>query len=348
MIVIAFFILGALVIVIFPMVIPYLFAAFTVLNGLASREFMNNFHATVAGANIYFPDLLFAVSMILAAIGFFKGLFTGEFRSYSRTTKVSILLTIGYFIFFLGKFFAGYIDGLPVDSLIRRFALDTQCVYMFVPLFYLKREITLRRLIYFVVVLTLILPFAQPLLYGTQDQVSLEEGQGGTLRLGFGNANLILMLGALAFFVWERKLWLSALPLAGIAMLAQRSAYISIILSIVVLSFQKKRVMKFFKVTSLAGVLLVVALMVLQVLTSVPVVSKAAERLSLTFVETSTTKSRLVVIPMALEEFGKRPWVGYSYSEEYGLAKNQYIDHFSLTCFIRTILFCHRCCAAGL
>ena len=57
-------------------------------------------------------------------------------------------------------------------------------------------------------------------------------------------------------------MWLSALPMAGIAMLAQRSAFVSIALCILVLSFLKKKSMKFISLVGLAGMLLVATLVV--------------------------------------------------------------------------------------
>ena len=323
MTIIALFIAATLGIAIFPILIPYLLAIYTFINGIASRQFINDLKVTVAGTNIFFPDLLYAAGLVLALYGMLRLLFSGQLRRYAPLTKGALLIIICYFMFFTVKIIYGYFDGVPADSLVRRFALDTQCVYLFIPLFYLKQEKTLRKLLYFVVAITLLFPFAQPFLYGSADQVSLEAGQGGTLRLGFGNANLLLMLGVLALFVWERKMWLSALPLAGIAMLAQRSAFVSITLCIVVLSFMKKKSTRFIALVGIAGMLLLVALVLIQTTSSVPVVEKAAERFSETFKETGSTRARIDVIPQALEEFGKRPWVGYSYKKINELTKMQ-------------------------
>ena len=79
------------------------------------------------------------------------------------------------------------------------------------------------------------------------------------------------MLGVLALFVWERKMWLSALPLAGIAMLGQRSAFISLALCVMVLAIQKKKSFKFITLMGVAGMLLVAALVVIQSTLSIPV-----------------------------------------------------------------------------
>lgn len=330
MTIIVFFVVVVLGIMIFPMLIPYLLVSYMALDGVASRQLMyRDLKVSVGGANVFFPDLLYAAALLLTVYGLLRLFATGRLRSYAPQTKSVIFLTICYILFFTGKLFFGYFEGVPADSLVRRFALDTQCVYLFLPLFYLKQEKTLRRLLFFTVVLTLLFPLAQPFLYGSTDQISLEQGQGGTLRLGFGYANLLLMLGVLALFVWERKMWLSALPLAGIAMLAQRSGFISLTLCAMVIAIQKKKSIKFITLMGIAGALFVVALVVIQATSSVPVVDKAAERLFQTFEKTGSTKARMQVIPLALSEIGKRPIVGYSYHEIHSLKLKQADDAFS-------------------
>ena len=269
MAIVAFFVLAVFGIAIFPMLIPYLLTSYMVLDGIASRLFINNLKFTVGGFNIYFLDILYATTVLLAILGMLRLLIVGRLRTYTPSTRITILLVILYFTFFVGKLVNGYFEGVPTDSLVRRFALDTQFVYLFLPLFYLKGEKSLKHLLYYVVFLSLIFPLIQPFLYGSADQVALEQGQHGTLRLGFNYSNLLLMMGVLALFVWERKLWLSALPLAGIAMLAQRSAYVSITICIMVLAFLKKKSAKFIVLVSLIGLLMVAALVVIQAMSSV-------------------------------------------------------------------------------
>lgn len=325
----AFFILIVLGIAIFPMLVLYLLPGYMALDGIASRQFMYGLKVSVGGVNIFVLDLLYAAAVLLALMGIFRALVTGRLYRYAPATKIIMLLTVIYLFFFTGKLFHGYLQRVPLDALIRGFALDTQCIYLFLPLFYIKNEKVLNKLLYFVVVLTLLFPMAQPFLYGSADQVALAEGQGGTLRLGFGNANLLLMLGVLALFVWERKIWLSALPLAGIAMLAQRSAFVALTLCVMVLSIQKRKSMKFIALVGMAGAFLVAALMVIQTTSTVPVVDKAMERLSQTFEKTGTTKARIDVIPITFEEFSKRPWVGFSYKERYELQKSETTNAFA-------------------
>lgn len=323
------FIMAALSIMIFPMLIPYLLLSFMILNGVASRQFINDLKLTAGGTNIFFLDLLYAASLFLAFFGILRLLSSGRLRNYAPLSKTVILLIVFYFIFFTLKVINGYFDGVPADALVRRFALDTQCVYAFVPLIFLKQEKTLKRLLYFVLTTTVLFPIMQPFLYGSADQMALQAGQGGTLRLGSGNANLFLMLGVFALFVWERKLWLSALPLAGIVMLAQRSAFVSLTLCVMMLAFQKKKNIKFIMLMGGAGVLLVGALVVIQVTTSVPVVDKAMDRFSQTFEKTGSTKARMHVIPMAMSEFTKKPLVGYSYRDIKVMTLKQHTDAFS-------------------
>jgi len=322
MTVIAVFLLVVLGIAIFPMLIPYLLSGYMVLNGFASRSFINNLNISVGGANIFLPDLFFATAIFLTIAGVTRILITGRLRLLSSSTKVILFWVACYILFFMGKIIAGYIEGVPLDSMVRRFALDTQCIYLFVPLLYLKQEKTLRTLLYFIVLLSILFPLGQPFLYGTADQVSFEQGQG-TLRLGFGYANLLMMLGVLAFFVWENKIWLSSLPLAGIAMLAQRSAFISLALCIIFLTLKKKNNVKFISMLGASGLLLIATLFIIQTTMNIPVVDKAIERVSETFEYTGTTKARINVIPITFEQIGNKPWLGFSYKEIYTLQLQQ-------------------------
>ncbi len=328
MTIIVFFLLIVLGILFFPMLIPFLLTGYMALDGLASRNFIYHLNVSVGGTNIFLLDLLYAAAIFLTAFGFMRLVSSGKLKRYAPLTKTAMILVLLYFVFFFAKLVSGYFDGVPADSLIRRFSGETQCVYMFVPLFFIKEERMLQRLLYFVLLLTLLFPLFQPLLYGSADQIYLSKGQG-TLRLGFGNANLLLMLGVLILFVWERKLWLSAIPLAGVAMLAQRSAFIALTLCVMVLSFQKKKSTKFIALIGLAGMLFVAALVVIQATTSIPVVDKAVERFSQTFKSTGTTTARLNVIPMAMEQFAKRPLAGFSYHETHVLKQMQDEDAFA-------------------
>lgn len=329
MTIIVLFIVAVLGIMVFPMLIPYLLLSFMAVDGIASREFINGLHASVRGVNIYFPDLLYAAVAFLAIFGLFRLLVAGRLRMYAPLTKTAIFLVVCYFMFFAAKMVNGYFDGVPAQTLVRHFAIDSTCIYFFIPLFYMKQEKSLKQLLFFVVLITLIFPLVQPFLYGSADQMALEKGQGGTLRLGAGNGNVILMLGVLALFVWDRKIWLSALPMAGIAMLAQRSAFVALAVCIMVLSFQKKKSIKFISLSALAGALLVGALVIIQATTSVPVVDKAADRFAQTFENTGTTEARIEVIPVSLHAFTERPFVGFSYSDLYAFEQKQTFDAFS-------------------
>jgi O-antigen ligase len=323
---IAFFVIALAGVLIFPMLIPFLLIGFVALEGIASNQFMHGFKFTVGGTNIFFIDLLYAASLLLLVFGLRRLISSGVRGSL---TKLVILLIASYFLFFVFKAAFGLLDGVPKDTLVRQFATDTQCVFFFIPYLYLKNQKALVRLLYFTVVLSCLFPLAQPFLYGTQDQLALQAGQGGTLRLGSGGANILLMLGVLGIFTWEKKLALVVLPLAGMAMLAQRSAFIAIILSGFLIGVLKRRIGKTIGIFFVIGVLLVAALTIVQITTSIPVIDKATERLSQTFEKTNTTAARIDVIPMALGEFKKRPISGFSYRDIQALTIKQNEDAFS-------------------
>ncbi len=296
------------------------------MSGLASQAFMREFKISVGSVNIYFLDLLYSAALILAVFGLLKVLLSGRIFQANRYLKAAVFICLLFFVFFLSKSILGFFSGVSPDTLVRRFAMDTQFVYMFIPLIYLRKEAHLKSLLTFIVLLSLLFPLFQPFLYGGADQVALEAGQGGTLRLGGGYTNLLLMLAVLAFVVWEKKVWLSVLPLAGIAMLAQRSAFLALAICVFVIAIMKRMSVKFFGLLAVIGVGMIAVLFVIQLFFSVPVVSKAAERFSQTFEKTGTTEARIGVIPIAFNEFVHRPIAGLSYRELYDLEQVQHTD----------------------
>lgn len=329
MLIILFFILALLGIILFKMLIPYLLLGYMVFDGFSSRDFIHNFRITVGSINIYFSDLLYAATALLAVFGLIS-IFAGKSHGkLSKPTTITLVLVICYVLFFFVKLVSGYLDQVPLDFLIRRFSNDTQCLYLFIPLCFVKKEKQLKSLLMFVILVSLLFPFGQPFLFGSADQVMLLKGQG-TLRLGFGDANLFLALGTLAFFSWQRKTWLSAIPLAGIAMLTHRSAYIAITMAIVSVSFLRKKKAKTLVIMGFAGVVAIIILIGIEKTTDMPIFEKTMGRFSETFETTGTTKARLGILPLAIDEFVQRPLTGLSY---YEINKLQKLEEVSVKAF---------------
>jgi O-antigen ligase len=196
------------------------------------------------------------------------------------------------------------------------FSDDVQCVYFFLPLLFLKNEIQLKRLLYFLIFISLIFPFGQLLMVGSQDYEILLKGQG-TLRLGYGESAVFLAFAVIAFFTWERKMIAAILPAAGIVMLAHRSAFIGIVVSLVSQSILKGKKLKTNIFLGLIGILVVGVLFIVQETTSIKVFDKGIERAEQTFESTGTTLARMSSISQAFDVLVEHPIFGVGYGDLY-------------------------------
>lgn len=292
-----------------PAVIPYFALIYLFIIGIAGPSIVDNLKVSIGPVNILPLDLFFAFSFVASLVFLVK-----KMQVSASETKVSAWLVLLFVAFFVGKLINGFFSGMPLDRLIRFFMGDAQAIYFFLPLAIYKNKSQLKSLIRFTVVLSLIFPLCQPFLIHTEITKNILREQG-TLRLGFGDANVILGYGVIALFAWEYKKYLSFLPLAGIMMLAHRSAYIAIVLGLLALSFVKGKKIKTLMLMGMAGALVIGMLAVLQSFTNINILDKNLSRASETFQSTGTTTSRIGVFPIAVEEFVKRPLTGMDYKE---------------------------------
>ncbi len=309
----------------FPAIVAYLLLAYSLLNGLASRRFMADFKFTLGGINVFPLDFLFGAMAFLILIHLFKRL-TGFVRPrvVSSEGKVATWMVSVYFVFLIGKLIAGYFGGVPLQALIRMFGGDAQCLYFFLPLFFIKNEGQLRALLYTVIAIAMVFPFGQLYLAasGSADIEYILQGQG-TYRLGHGDFNAFLAISAIAMFAWERKVAFSALPLSGIIMLAHRSAYIGFVLSLFSLSLMKGKRLRAILTYAIAGTLVVAILMVAQETVSSKIIASSLKRIDQTFQATSTTVSRWGVIGDVFEVLNDNPLFGLGYSGAYALREKE-------------------------
>ncbi|MDT4330074.1 O-antigen ligase family protein [Methylomonas sp. MED-D] len=315
MIEIAIFFVVAVFLFLMPTAIPYLALLYLFINGLASREFVGSLKFTLGSVNILPLDLLYAVSVVFMMIFFVKKFFlkTAVYRD-SAEANVVIFLIVLYFLFYMGKLVNGFLSNVPLDSLVRMFMSDTQQVYFFLPLAIYSIGSQFKRLTVVVIVLSICFPLYQPFLYGSKDTMTALRGQD-TLRLGFGDGNVLLGLGAIALFCWEYKKYLTFLPLSGILMLGHRSAFISIALAFSALSFFKGNKIKNLVLIGLSGVLMLAALTAMQSFANINMLDKLISRVEQTFEPTKTTMVRAAVITTVIEEVDKRPFTGLEYRE---------------------------------
>jgi len=303
------------IVVLRPTLIAYLGLLYLFIDGLASRSFVNNLKVTLGNANIFALDLLYALSAIFALKFIIKIIVNKEFKiNNTSETKLTSMFVVFFLALFFGKLINGFLDNLPLDSLLRMFMTDTQVIYFFLPLVIYKTNSQLKNLIVFTAILSLIFPLYQPFLINSEDTKVALKGQD-TLRLGYGDGNILLGLGTAALLSWEYKKYLTFLPLSGILMLGHRSSFIAIAFSFMAISFFKGKKIQTFALMGLAGVLVIVGLTALQSFTNINMLDKLLSRVEQTFEPTKTTVVRAYVITTVIEELEKRPYTGLGYQE---------------------------------
>lgn len=298
-----------------PSIIPYLALLYLFALGLIGREAIDFFKVSLGHVNVFPLDLLYVLASIYSLVYLIKSIFNAGFKKLIAQETMRTTVFIWLFIFFyIGKLVNGFFNSMPLDTLVRLFMTDTQVLYFFLPLVMYRDVSQLKRLIRFAVTLSLIFPLCQPLLTHTEMTLRIMKGQG-TFRLGYGDANILLSFGVIALFCWEYKKYLASLPLAGILMLAHRSAYIAIVLSVMAVSFLKGKNIKNIMMLGVAGLLVIGMLAALQEFTNINLLDKNLNRAGETFKATGTTKARVNVIVIAIDEFQKRPFTGLGYKE---------------------------------
>ena len=307
-----------LLIMVFPISIFYLLLGYLVLVGWGSFEIVAALKIKVGSIGIVPLDILFVALLLSLSTFMLRRMFGGRRVARRIETKVAISIMVFYIALHLLRTGMGFFDGVPKDALVRMSYDNLQCLYFFLPLLFLKSDRQTSNLLRAVVVLSLIFPFGQLFLSETATTQFILEGQD-TLRLGFGDANLLLAMGFIAILTWERWIYLAFIPAAGIMMLAHRSAFLAIALALVSTALINGKQLKLIVVSGFVGVVMVGALFVVQNTTSLPVFDKGLERVGQTFETTGTTSARVSSISQLLSVWLEKPVMGLGYRELYDL-----------------------------
>ena len=311
-----------------PRVFPYFVLIYFFAQGILGAYYFQDVKVTFGHINVFPIDLMNLIATIYCLLYFVKLATNYEFNKQNcKATKSIALVYLGFILFLVPKFFMGYVDGLAFDSVIRAFISSTQILYFYIPLIIFNNIKQLKRLLYFTVILALIFPLCQPFLIHSEGTQYILKGQG-TFRLGYGDANVLLAVGALALFSFEYKKYLTFLPLSGIMMLAHRSGYIAIVLAFLALSFLQGKKFKTMLIMGVSAVLMIGMLYAVQSFTNINILEKNIGRAEQTFENTGTTKARLGTIPIIFEEFLKRPFTGLGLKEANEMTKKSNDAHF--------------------
>lgn len=298
--------------IIFPLGILYFSLAFMFVDGVAPRFVEEGLKTSLGPVTISALDVL----LVGAALSFF--IFISKRLSgvrnripETREARIVSALVLAYLLVYFIKGIFGVFEGVPFQSVVRIFSGGAQALFFFLPIVAIKHEKQLRRFFYVALAASFMFPIGQILSAGSFDSKHVLQADG-TLRLGFGDAVVLLAFPIIAIFAWNRRLFLAAIPLAGVVMLSHRSGYIGIMVALFAVSFLTGKRIK----ATIAMVAVVVTagltLFILQAMTSLPFLEKGMARIGDTFAPTVTTQARASAWPLVLSVAEENPFTGLS------------------------------------
>ena len=299
--------------IVFPRGILYFLLSLIVITGLAPRSFMENVFKTSLGPVTIAPlDVLLAcmaVSFIIFAGK--RAAQTGKIISETRETRIVSRMVLAYLVMYFIKGIVGIFEGVPFQTVIRMLSGGAQSLFFFLPMIALRNERQTRFFFYCLLAVALLFPIGQVFSAGSFEAKHVV-AQDGTLRLGYGDACVLLAFPIIAIFAWNRKLALSAIPLAGLVMLSHRSAFLGIAVALIAVAFLTGRRIKATVATVVVVTVAGLTLFILQQTTSLPLLEKGMARIGDTFEATATTKARASAWPQVLSVGTESPITGVS------------------------------------
>jgi O-antigen ligase len=99
-----------------------------------------------------------------------------------------------------------FCKGVPLDSVIRRFEVYGDCLYFFLPIFFLRNKDQLHRVLLFVVFLSVLYPAWQFYTFAAASHGHHFITSSGTIRLTGSQPTPILACAVFALLIWKRGL----------------------------------------------------------------------------------------------------------------------------------------------
>ncbi len=252
---IAIVIFGLPLLVIRPITLIYLLVTITFFN------FIGIFKFSMGPVNIYLSDMLLFLCIVFLSIKVFDNLLRKKSIAdlIPPKTNLIILLLFLYLIMHLVFMISAYMHGLSPDSIIRRFLPYSSCFCFFYPMFFVKNEAQVKRLLLFTVILALIFPIWQIYGYCFTSQHFITSS--GTVRLTGSSAIHLMGAAIFAILLWKRgvaKYFLAIIPMVALLLIGHRSGIMALVLGLALLFILRKEFVKaaFFSYSALIGVLL--------------------------------------------------------------------------------------------
>jgi O-antigen ligase len=270
--------------------------------------------------NVYPKDLFFLFFIVsLAAVLINNRFRTRQFLNIHDAQKPLVGLVIGYICLHIVYLIMATLQGVPLESSIRRFLQYSDCFYFFLPLFFLKDEKQFRNLLAFIVIISCLYPIWQLHDFTSTGRHTLTSS--GTIRIAAGQAAMPLACGLFGILIWMRgpkQYVLAAIPILSIILIGHRSGFLALGIGLLLLLFWVRQIGKSFLFAYTTVFFILISFVILDAFLGYDFLSDAMKRGADTFdTANPTTMGRACAISDNFFVFLKKPLfgIGYNYEE---------------------------------
>jgi O-antigen ligase len=212
-----------------------------------------------------------------------------------------------------------FCKGVPLDSVIRRFEVYGDCLYFFLPIFFLRNKDQLHRVLLFVVFLSVLYPAWQLYMFATSHGHHFITSSG-TIRLAGSQPTPILACTVFALLIWKRGLSqyvLVSFPILALCLVGHRSVFLSLAFGLAFLFFFLRDIAKPILFAYLASFFLILVSLFINFATGHDFISDIVTRSMDTFSSTdNNTLARAYAIRDNFIVFMSHPLFGIGYDHE--------------------------------
>jgi O-antigen ligase len=293
---------------------PHLLLYLLILN--TQFPIFKNKMIALGPVNVYPKDLFFLLFIVSFTAVLINNRFrTRQFLNIHDAQKPLVVLVIGYICLHIVYLIMAILQGVPLDSSIRRFLQYSDCFYFFLPLFFLKDEKQFRNMLAFIVIVACLYPIWQLHDFTSTGRHYLTSS--GTIRLAGSQAASILACGLFAILIWMRgpkQYVLAAIPILSIILIGHRSGFLALSIGLLLLFFWMKQIGKSFLFAYTTVIFALLSFIVLDAFLGYDFLSDAMQRGSDTFSTTNkTTLGRFCSIKNNFYVFLNKPLFGIGY-----------------------------------
>lgn len=276
---------------------------------------------SVGYTNIFLKDIILAyyfgsvLLILLLRLIKKETLFDNDPGTNSLLTAIFLYVLMHIFYMALGVF-----QGVPIDSILRRFEKFSGCLFFFFPLFYFSESGYMKRLLYFITILAVFFPVWQICIYFFSAEWQRVITSSGTVRLSGAGVTPLLACALFAILTWKTELKyyvLTVFPIISMVLVGHRSVLLALAMSLATYFIWTKKLVRSLLFVYFIGFALLIGLLMVELFTGHSFIEDTVTRGADTFnSENTTTVARIFSIKDNLHVFSKKPLTGIGYNHE--------------------------------